>query len=45
MEGDRILMQDIAVQRNGELRFSGMVPACFERLQKAGLAKDFFMGT
>lgn len=45
MEGDRILMQDIAVQRNGELRFSGMVPACFDRLQKAGLAKDFFMGT
>jgi pilus assembly protein CpaF len=45
MEGDRILMQDIAIQKNGELKFTGLVPACFERLQKAGLAKDFFMGT
>jgi pilus assembly protein CpaF len=45
MEGDKILMQDIGVHKNGEFKFTGMVPACFERLQKAGLAKDFFAGT
>lgn len=45
MEGDRILSQDIGVFKNGELRFSGMVPSCFERLQKVGMPKDFFIGT
>jgi pilus assembly protein CpaF len=44
MEGDRILQQDIAVIKNGELRFSGLVPASFPKLQKAGLPKDFFVG-
>lgn len=45
MEGDKILLQDIGIQKNGELRFSGLVPSCFQRLQKAGLPKDFFIGT
>lgn len=45
MEGDRILMQDVGTFKNGEFRFTGLVPSCFERLQKAGLAKDFFIGT
>lgn len=45
MEGDKILLQDIGIQKNGELRFSGLVPSCFPRLQKAGLPKDFFIGT
>jgi pilus assembly protein CpaF len=45
MEGDKILMQDIGTWKNGEFRFTGLVPACFERLQKAGLPKDFFAGT
>lgn len=45
MEGDRILMQDIGIFKNGELHFTGMVPMCFPRLQKAGLPKDFFVGT
>lgn len=45
MEGDKILMQDIGVHKNGELRFTGLVPACFERLQKAGLPKEFFVDT
>lgn len=45
MEGDKILLQDIGIQKNGELRFSGLVPSCFPRLQKAGLPKDFFVGT
>lgn len=45
MEGDKILLQDVGVHRSGELRFSGLVPACFEKLQKAGLPKDFFAGT
>ena len=42
MEGDKILSQDIAVQKSGELRFTGLVPICFARLQKAGMPKDFF---
>jgi len=45
MEGDKILLQDIGMIKNGELRFTGLVPACFPKLQKAGLAKDFFAGT
>ena len=45
MEGDKILMQDIGTYKNGEFKFTGLVPACFERLQKAGLPKDFFAGT
>lgn len=45
MEGDKILMQDIGIQKNGELRFTGLVPSSFPKLQKAGLPKDFFVGT
>lgn len=45
MEGDKILLQDIGIQKNGEFRFTGLVPACFPKLQKAGLPKDFFVGT
>jgi pilus assembly protein CpaF len=45
MEGDRILMQDIALHKDGELKFTGMVPACMERLAKAGLPRDFFLNT
>jgi len=45
MEGDRILTQDIGAIKNGEFKFSGLVPSCMERLQKAGLPKDFFSGT
>lgn len=45
MEGDKILMQDIGVQRDGELVFTGLVPACVARLNKAGLPVDFFIGT
>lgn len=45
MEGDKILLQDIGIHKSGELRFSGLVPSCFPRLQKAGLPKDFFIGT
>jgi pilus assembly protein CpaF len=44
MEGDRILMQDIGVMKNGELRFTGLVPSCMPKLIRAGLAKDFFAG-
>jgi pilus assembly protein CpaF len=45
MEGDRILSQDIGLNKSGELKFTGLVPSCFEKLQKAGLPKDFFIGT
>ncbi len=45
MEGDKILLQDIGVQKNGELKFTGLVPTCFAKLQKAGLPKEFFIGT
>jgi pilus assembly protein CpaF len=44
MEADKILLQDIGIQKNGELRFTGLVPACFSKLQKAGLPKEFFAG-
>jgi pilus assembly protein CpaF len=45
MEGDRILMQDVGIFKNEEFKFTGLVPSCAERLQKAGLPKDFFVGT
>lgn len=45
MEGDKILLQDIGMQKNGELRFTGLVPACFTKLQKAGMPREFFLGT
>jgi len=45
MEGDKILLQDLGMYKNGEFSFTGLVPACFARLQKAGLPKDFFAGT
>lgn len=45
MEGDKILMQDVGAWKNGEFRFTGLVPSCVARLQKAGLPKEFFVGT
>ncbi|HXH29786.1 MAG TPA: ATPase, T2SS/T4P/T4SS family [Bacteriovoracaceae bacterium] len=45
MEGDKILLQDIGVLKNGEFKFTGLVPSTFEALQKAGLARDFFKET
>lgn len=45
MEGDKILLQDIGLNKNGPLTFTGLVPSCFAKLQKAGMAKDFFIGT
>ncbi len=45
VEGDRILLQDIGLHKDGELSFTGLVPACFPKLQRAGLPKDFFKGT
>jgi pilus assembly protein CpaF len=44
MEGDRILMQDLAVLKDDELKSTGLVPASFARLQKVGMSKDFFVG-
>ena len=45
MEGDRILTQDIGTWKDGEFRFTGLVPSKVAKLQKAGLSKDFFVGT
>lgn len=45
MEGDKILMQDIGNHKDGQMQFSGLVPACVAKLQKAGLAKEFFANT
>lgn len=45
MEGDRILMQDIGLYKEDELKFTGLVPSKMARLHKAGLSKDFFMGS
>jgi len=43
MEGDRILMQDILIHKDGELKFTGMVPSCMEKLVKVGFPRDYFM--
>ncbi len=43
MEGDRILMQDIGIMKDDGFAFSGAVPSNVARLQKVGLAKDFFL--
>lgn len=45
MEADKILMQDIGIEKNGKLQFTGLVPSCVAKLQKAGLPKEFFIGT
>jgi pilus assembly protein CpaF len=45
MEGEKILLQDIGLHKNGEFKFTGLVPSCFAKLQKAGIPKDFFAGT
>jgi len=45
IEGDRILMQDIGTNKDEELKFTGMVPACISKLHKAGLPKDYFAAT
>lgn len=45
MEGERILMQDIGLVKEDELRFTGLVPSKMAKLHRAGLPKDFFLGT
>jgi pilus assembly protein CpaF len=45
MEGDRILMQDIMVHKEGELQFTGLVPSCMEDLVQGGLPRNFFIDT
>ncbi len=45
MEGEKILLQDLGMQKNGELRFTGLVPACMNKLMRSGLPKDYFIGT
>lgn len=45
MEGERILMQDIGVLKDDQLKFSGLVPSCVARLHEVGLPKDFFVGS
>lgn len=45
MEGERILMQDIGINRGDGMSFTGLVPASASRLQAVGLPKDFFINT
>jgi pilus assembly protein CpaF len=45
LEGDKILLQDIGLIKNDSLAFTGLVPGCFAKLQRAGMPKDFFIGT
>jgi pilus assembly protein CpaF len=42
MEGERILMQDIGMLKDGKLAFTGMVPKVVAKLVEAGLPADFF---
>lgn len=44
-EGDRILLQDVGVFKDGRLQFSGLVPKRMQKLVDAGLPKDFFINT
>lgn len=44
MEGERILMQDVGILKEGEFKFTGLVPSGVAKLHKAGLPKDFFVG-
>ncbi len=45
MEGEKILMQDIGINRGDGMSFTGLVPASAAKLQAAGLPKDFFIDT
>lgn len=45
MEGEKILMQDIGVNRGDGMAFTGLVPSNVARLQAVGLPKDFFIDT
>ena len=44
-EGERVLMQDVAVLKDGRLQFTGLVPKCMARLVEAGLPQDFFVNS
>jgi pilus assembly protein CpaF len=44
-EGDKVLLQDVGVFRDGRLQFTGLVPKSMTKLVDAGLAKDFFANT
>jgi len=45
MEGDRTLLQDLGVFKDGHLQFTGLAPKCMAKLQEAGLPRDFFSHT
>lgn len=42
MEGDRIIFQDIGIQSEHGVKFTGLVPSKMERLIDAGLPRNFF---
>ena len=44
-EGDKVLLQDLGLYRDGRLTFTGLVPKHMNRLVEAGLSKDFFVNT
>lgn len=44
-EGDKILLQDVGVFKEGRLQFTGLVPKRMAKLTDAGLPKDFFVST
>lgn len=44
-EGERVLMQDVGLYKDGKLQFTGLVPKCMPRLVTAGLPNDFFVNT
>lgn len=43
IEADKILTQDIAKTIDDKLSFTGLVPACMNRLSSFGMVSDFFM--
>jgi pilus assembly protein CpaF len=44
-EGEKILLQDLGMYKEGRLQFTGMVPKRMNKLLESGLAKDFFVNT
>lgn len=43
IEGEMLLLQDIAEYKNGQLELTRFTPKCYQRLVDSGLPKDFFV--
>jgi hypothetical protein len=44
-EGEKILMQDVGIYKDGKVHFTGLVPRSMAELVATGLPQDFFVNT